>query len=185
MRRGASYICLGAVTLMLLVCCSPNFGIATGNRLPISEASTPLDRDKFLAYIDTTAVDDWEGLWLLVGPNLHCHLAIERINDMSSASYYTHRIRMWSSLSYNTNMYFQPGEILGYLGQGLFDNTKNMVLQVGTIYKNKAYNGMVQLDKNRKVIIIDLGYKNEGDIGLRRIYPIRSKEEREYKVRYL
>ena len=185
MRRGVTYFFAGAVMLLLWVCCSPYYGVTKGYRLPVAETTPPLDRDKFLAYIDTAAVDDWEGLWLLVGPDTHCFVAIERMNDMSHNVYYSHRIRMWSSISYTDNLLFEQGEVLGYLGQGLYEDTKNMTLQMGLIFKHEIYKGVIQLDKSRKHIIIDTGRDNIGDTGMRRIYPIRTVEERDYKVRYL
>ena len=184
MRRTTTYTAIGALMLMLCVCCSP-YRATSSKEFPFSRPTTPLDRSMFINYIDTAAVDDWEGLWLLVGPDIHYMLAIERMNDMGVRAMYSHRIRLWVPVTYNGQTVYEQGDVIGLLSEGLYEETKNMILGQGFITWNKRYRGMIQLDKSRKHIIIDAGYNNEGDIGLRRIYPIRSKEERDYKVRYL
>lgn len=185
MHRGMIYSFIGVVILLSIVSCSPYYGVTKGYKLPLIEFPEPLDKERFVAYLDTAAVDDWEGVWLLVGPEQHCFMAIERINDMNHSVYYSHRIRMWSAVSYYQDMFFEQGEVLGYLGQGLYEDTKNMTMKAGILTRYDLYKSVVRLDKTRKHILIEAAYKNKGEVGMRRIYPIRSVEEDEYKVRYL
>ena len=189
MRQCSKYLLLGVAlwVLFLTMGCNrlwmPHDTVSSG-----VERAQSFDRQKFTAYLDTTTVDDWEGVWLLVGPELHCYLAIERINDMAHMSYYTHRIILWNTVHLSPVfdvLRYEQGHVVGYLSQGMYEDVKTMTLNEGFLIKRSVYKGVVQLDKNNKYILIDVeGYKL-GTIGMRRIYPIRSYEEREYKVRYL
>ena len=185
MRKGLMLGFIGACAIVLFVHCSSYYGVTKAYKVPLMEYAEPLDRESFVTYLDTAAIDDWEGLWLLVGPNLHCFVAIEGINNASYNAYYSHRIRMWSAVSYYQDMLFEQGEVLGYLGQGLYEDTKNMTMKAGILTRYDLYKSVVRLDKTRKHILIEAAYKNKGEVGMRRIYPIRSVEEDEYKVRYL
>ena len=103
MRRTTTYTAIGALMLMLCVCCSP-YRATSSKEFPFSRPTTPLDRSMFINYIDTAAVDDWEGLWLLVGPDIHYMLAIERMNDMGVRAMYSHRIRLWVPVTYKPRL---------------------------------------------------------------------------------
>ena len=185
MRKGLMLGFIGACAIVLFVHCSSYYGVTKAYKVPLMEYAEPLDRESFVTYLDTAAIDDWEGLWLLVGPDLHCFVAIEGINNASYNAYYSHRIRMWSAISYLQYTLFKQGQVVGYLGRGLYDDTKNMTVQAGILSQYGWYKGLVQLDKTRKYILIDAARENVGEYGMRRVYPIRSVEEDEYKVRYL
>lgn len=185
MYRRAVHTIWCIVLLLLLVGCFPLSYRNDPTRLPMAELSPPFDREQFIAYIDTVAVDDWEGVWLLTGPDLHYYLAIERINNMTYDAYYSHRIRLWNSVNPYLEFIYPHGQVIGYLGQGLYENTKTMVLFSGLYLKSNLFKKTVKIDKTRKYIYIDRGDKILDAIGLRRIYPIRSAEEDEYRVRYL
>lgn len=191
MRGGSHNIWLSLVLLFLMSGCNTAFNQMKKVGYPGVEVHEPLDRNEFVAYLDSAAIDDWEGLWLMVGPGVHNYLAIERINDRSDNSYYTHRIRLWSNMSVHDPMNLtsidvvgSPGLLVGYLGKSLLDNTKNMTLLGGVVWKQKKADILVELDVSRRYIMFNQP-RIKKKLGMRRIYPIRSAEEREYKVRYL
>lgn len=190
--RGSSHnIWLSLVLLFLMSGCNTALNQMKVIGYPGMEVHEPLDRDEFVAYLDSAAIDDWEGLWLMVGPGVHNYLAIERINDRNDNAYYTHRIRLWSNLSVNDPMTLasidvvgSPGLLVGYLGQSLLDYTKYMTLLGGVVWKQGETNMLVELDESRRYIIFNKP-RIKKKFGMRRIYPIRDAVEREYKVRYL
>ncbi len=61
MHRGMIYSFIGVVILLSIVSCSPYYGVTKGYKLPLIEFPEPLDKERFVAYLDTAAVDDWEG----------------------------------------------------------------------------------------------------------------------------
>ena len=160
---------------------------SANNILPDYEFPDSIDRQKCIAYLDTAAVDDWEGIWLMIGNEQYCYLYIERINNNMSASFYTHRILLWNPIE----IFFQKipaGLRVGYLEQGLYDNSKRIVLFEDFIFNSMRLRATVTLDKTHSLMLFDdsdVDDFNVGELGLRRVYPIRSVGERKYKVRYL
>ena len=116
MRKGLMLGFIGACAIVLFVHCSSYYGVTKAYKVPLMEYAEPLDRESFVTYLDTAAIDDWEGLWLLVGPNLHCFVAIEGINNASYNAYYSHRIRMWSAISYLQYTLFKQGQVVAKSG---------------------------------------------------------------------
>lgn len=185
MRRWLIYCVCGVVISALLPACNSSYEIIRPTLL-LTEQLPPFDKEQFIAYVDTAAVDDWEGVWLLAGNNLQdCYVAIENVNQISFNARYSHYVRAWNSIVYSGELFCQSGQVLAYLKQGFRDDTKLLVLSVNTIMGIKKIELTVKLDKTRRYIYIEKGNGHSVDIGFRRIYPIRSPQEEEYKVRYL
>lgn len=154
----------------------------------IDGADGEIDKNAVIARLDTAAVDDWEGLWLFLGPKEHCYLIIERLNDFSHQAYYTHSIRLWNKAYLDGFFELLPGTLVGFLEQGLYDEVKRITLREGFLVVNEEVSTTVQLDKSRRHMIFDRSVFKRYDYehrGMVRIYPIRSVDEQEYKVRYL
>lgn len=145
-----------------------------------------LDKEAFKSYLDTAAIDDWEGVWLLVGPGVHRYLMVERITINAHSTYYTHRLRLWEEEYVDPFVARPAGMVVGYMGQGLYENEMNLELFPGSLFKGEELNVVIELDSNRNHIEFRLPKSRyRGEIGMRRLYPIRSVEEKSYKVRYL
>lgn len=152
---------------------------------PDYEYADTIDRQAFISYLDSAAVDDWEGVWLVVGPSIHCYLMVESITINTHATYYTHRIRSWEGVTRGNYVVYQAGTVVGYMGQALHEDVKNIELFTGVVLDDKVFRAEAQFNKSRNRILFhyDMGY--EAEIGMRRIYPIRSDDEDNYRVRYL
>lgn len=147
-----------------------------------------IDREAFIARLDTTTVDDWEGLWLLMGPKTHCYLVIERLNDHLLPSLYTHRVRLWNHGYLTTSFELPAGLIVAYLEQSVYDDVRNVYI-VDDIFGRAHAAFYAQMDGEKRRITLgersSRKFLKEVGYGLVRIYPIRSIDEQENRVRYL
>lgn len=188
MNSRCSCILLSVLIVPILTCCNSFYSRGYDHAAVHYEVPDTLDKDAFIAYLDTAAVDDWEGLWLLLGPEQHCYLAIERINNYSHGAVYTHRIRLWEPHYVGWVYRVEPGVIVGYLEQGLYEGVKRVSLYEGFFFTRRRYDTGVRLDESRRFMLFDGYTRRNADasqVGMKRIYPIRTPDEREYKVRYL
>ncbi len=179
--------------LLPLAACNihPFTALSTAHSLPSFEHAQPMNRTEFVHYLDSAAIDDWEGIWLMLGRDVYCYLAIERVNDFSYESRYTHRIRLWFDVDV-LDMYTIPsGLVLGYIEQGLTSGVRRVTLYDISLWDKSLSEGVTttaNLSKDCSVIYFDNAPKKWRGVnqwGLKRIYPIRSHEEKEYRVRYL
>lgn len=188
MNRVCAGRLLWVLIIPILTCCNSFYSRNYGHFAVNHENPESLDKEGFITYLDTAAVDDWEGVWLLLGPEQHCYLAIERINNNSHRSFYTHRIRLWESYYIGGVYRVKPGVVVGYLEQGLYEDVKRVSLYEGFYLSRRRYDTAVALDKSRRRMLFDDDTRRKSDAGqtgMLRIYPIRSRSEKEYKVRYL
>lgn len=175
--------------LLLLVvmtsCSYYNRGVQ--HTYPSYEPTAQFDTESFVAYLDTAAIDDWEGLWLMIGPDQHCYLIIERINTTQRNNYYTHCLRTWQP--WRNWIYTEPpGTIMGYLEQGMYDDVKRITIFNKFLGWREEYDTTVQLDATKSRIVFKTPAKVKVDfsqVGMIRLYPIRSREEERSGVRYL
>lgn len=184
------YGCILLLVLIvpILTCCNSFYSRGYEHSAVSYELPDDFDKDAYIARLDTAAIDDWEGLWLLLGPEQHCYLVIERINNNSHGAYYTHRIRLWNPYYVGWVYRVEPGVVVGYLEQGLYGNDKRISLYEGFFFSRRRYDTSVRLDKNRGRMIFEEYAKrksNTTQVGMKRIYPVRFREEQEDKVRYL
>lgn len=188
MRSRCSCVLLLVLFISLLTCCSSFYSRGYEHSSVNYEMPDTLNKDVYIAYLDTAAIDDWEGVWLLLGPEQHCYLAIERINNSSHRAVYTHRIRLWNPYYVGQVYRVEPGVVVGYLEQGLHDDEKRISLYEGFFFSRKRCDTAVQMDQSRQVIVFD-GYTRRKSgalqVGMKRIYPVRRESDREHKVRYL
>ena len=183
------YISLGLLATALLVGCNLSDLRSYEHIRPLNDAVEPMDKAAYVSYLDTAAIDDWEGIWLLMSTKGNCYVVLERVNDIMHGSFYTHRIRLWSG-DYGANG-LETGAIVGYLEQGVSDDMKQITLFDGYILPHRNYSAYVRMDDDcRYVIFGNARQKEEREseynrMGMMRIYPRRSNEESDYKVRYL
>lgn len=181
----------GSVIVLLLLLatgCRTYFERGIERTMPLYERTYELDREAFLSYLDSAAVDDWEGVWLMVGHDIYCLLAIERINSTQRNNFYTHRLRTWDVYCPFPFVEFEAGIVVGYLESGVYEDEKRMTIRRGFLDWRKDVETTVRLDNNRSHIILGKQRVTKGhfdEVGMKRIYPIRSREEKPYKVRYL
>lgn len=181
----------GSVIILLLLLatgCRSYFSSGVEHSIPPYERIEKLDKDGFIARLDTTAIDDWEGVWLMVGPNVYCYIAIERINSPQRDSYYTHRLRTWQTYHPTPFHEFDAGIVIGYLEAGVTEDEKRVTMMRGFLNLNKQFVSSVWLDKSRSHIFFGKQRFTKGNydrLGMKRIFPIRSWDEKPYKVRYL
>ena len=172
-------------------CVHPFYASNSKHSLPVLEEVQSLDRKAFVHYLDSAAVDDWEGIWLLLGRDTYCYLAIERLNDYSHEARYTHRIMLWFDIAVLDLYTYEAGTVLGYLEQDLVTDVRRI-----TLYDVSTWGGWVypkvestaRLSDDRRAILFEKASRNKrsiNQVGLKRIYPIRSEQEQEYRVRYL
>lgn len=189
MRVTSWSILSGVVVVLTMVGCNLAGLRAYENVRPLNETAEPVDKARFVAYLDTAAIDDWEGVWLLMGMESNCYVMLERVNDYVQGSFYTHRIRLWSG-SYHAGT-TTVGTVIGYLEQGVSDDLKRITLFEGYVLPRRSFTSLVRLDDDCRYIIFGSARKNEGRdseynrMGMKRVYPQRSSEEENYKVRYL
>lgn len=156
---------------------------------PLKESVEPINKAQYVAYLDTAAIDDWEGLWLLMGTDGNCYVILERMNDFMHGSFYTHRVRLWSG-NYGQDA-LQSGTVIGYLEQGISDDVKRITLFDGYILPRRNFSSYIRMDNDCRYIIFGTAQNAENKsseynrMGMMRIYPRRSSEEQDYKVRYL
>ena len=155
-------------------------------RYPDYTLTDSIDREAFKSYLDTAAVDDWEGVWLLVGPGVHRYLMVERITTNMHSTYYTHRVRLWEGEFVDGLVTYSAGMVVGYMGMALYADEMNLELLPGTLFAGESISVPIDLDLSRQYITFILrGSRYTGLIGMRRIYPIRSAFEDSSKVRSL
>ncbi|MBR6757109.1 MAG: hypothetical protein IKM35_01325 [Bacteroidaceae bacterium] len=182
-------ILLGAVVVLMMMGCNLAGLRAYENVRPLNETAEPIDKARFVAYLDTAAIDDWEGVWLLMGKESNCYVMLERVNDYVHGSFYTHRIRLWSG-NYRAGT-TAIGAVIGYLEQGVSDDLKRITLFEGYVIPRRDFTSFVRLDDDGRYILFGSAGKDEGRdseynrMGMKRVYPQRSSEEEDYKVRYL
>lgn len=188
MRRWCGSVVILLLLLFLMTGCYSYFSRGIEHSIPLYERAESLDRREFMAYLDTAAVDDWEGVWLMVSHDTYCYLAIERINSTQRNNFYTHRLRTWHSFSPSIFLSFDAGVVVGYLETGLYEDEKRMTIVRGFVNWSKEFSSAVHLDDSRTHIIVGDKRSTKGDydaVGMKRLFPIRSREEEPYKVRYL
>lgn len=180
------------LSLSALTCCvHPFYAGNSRHSLPAYERVQALDRKAYVSYLDSAAIDDWEGIWLLLGREAYCYVAIERLNDYSHEARYTHRILLWFDVSARDLCYYRSGMVLGYLEQDLVKDVRRITLYDLFTWRGLTHPTVVStahLSADRRVIFFDNKPRQRrgvNQIGLKRIYPIRSDEERAYEVRYL
>lgn len=151
----------------------------------------PFDREAFVQYLDTAAVDDWEGVWLLLGGKAYCYLAIERINNRAHEARYTHRLMLWFDMDVAGFYTYPAGMVMGYLEQELMTDVRRIVLYDVSFW-NRWFAPEVATtahmsDDHTRIMLENAPrrWKSKEQCGLKRIYPVRSHEERAYEVRYL
>ncbi len=195
-RRWFLWSCLLALLPMIVACYEvhPFFASSSKHSLPDQESVHPFDKSDFVQYLDSAAVDDWEGIWLLLGNKIYCYLAIERINDYTYEARYTHRIMLWFDVNMADLYTYPSGMVMGYLEQDIASDTRRLTLYDVTFWNKWFYWQMpamtatAHLSGDRTLIMLDnvpRRWKGVGRCGLKRIYPVRSYEEKQYKVRYL
>lgn len=188
--------CLMALLPLLAACYEvhPFFASSSRHSLPVHETASPFDRSEFVQYLDSAAVDDWEGIWLLLGREAYCYLAIERINDYVYETRYTHRIVLWFDINVADLYTYPSGMVMGYLEQDLTNQTRRITLYDVSFWNRWFYwqipavTATAHLSGDRTLIMLDdvpRRWKGDGRCGLKRIYPVRSYEETPYQVRYL
>lgn len=186
MRR---MILLAVVAIALSTGCNLSDFRAYEHAQPLMERSGDIDKAAYVAYLDTAAIDDWEGIWLLMSAKGNCYVILERVNDIMHGSFYSHRVRLWSG-SYGVNS-MEMGAVIGYLEQGMSDDTKRITLYDGYVLPHRNYTSLVYLEDDCRYIVFGIAqYIEDRDseyyrMGMMRIYPRRSVEEEDYKVRYL
>lgn len=180
------------LSLSALTCCvHPFFAGNSRHSLPMFEEVQALDRKAYVNYLDSAAIDDWEGIWLLLGRDAYCYVAIERLNDYSYEARYTHRILLWFDVPVLDLYTYKSGTVLGYIEQDLAKDVRRVTLYDVSCWGGLTYPKVVStahLSDDRRVIFFDNAprhWKGINQAGLKRIYPIRSDEEWEYEVRYL
>lgn len=182
---------LGLLSLPVFISCvHPFYASNSRHSLPVFEEVQPLDRKEFVHYLDSAAVDDWEGIWLLLGRDAYCYLAIERLNDYSHEVRYTHRIMLWFDIDVLDLYTYGSGTVLGYLEQDLETDIRRITLYDVSYWGGWFYpkiESVARLSDDRRVILLDnaRSWKKINQVGLKRIYPIRSDMEKDYRVRYL
>ncbi len=154
------------------------------------EVLPDFNKDDFLQYLDTTAIDDWEGIWVFMTPKYHNCVAIERINDNHYNPLYTHRIiQVFSDIQLSKIYPCKEGSVIGYLGQELYDNTCTIFLYEFEPFNVRTIETSIMMDKTHSLITFadTKRYWNVSStrVGMRRLFPIRSIEEGKYRVRYL
>lgn len=189
MNSGRICILLSGFLIPMLTCCSSFYSRGYVQPSTGYEEQGVFDKDAFMAYLDTAAIDDWEGIWLLLGPEQHCYLAIERIVNYSHGAIYTHRLRLWQP-HYMGGIYrLEPGVVVGYLEQGLQYDVKRISLYEGFFFSRKKYNSAVQLDDSYLFMLFDGYSRRKADawqVGMKRIYPIhRQSDDKTHRLRYL
>lgn len=181
-------IVLSVLIVPILTCCNSFYSRGYGQGAVNYELPDTLDKNTFVAYLDTAAIDDWEGIWLLLGPEQHCFLAIERINNSMQKAVYTHRLRLWEPYYIGGIYRVEPGVVVGYLEQGIYDYEKRLSLYEGFFLSRRRYDTSVFLNETKRLILFEDNkrYKSQPERkGMKRVYPIKTHNEREPKVRYL
>ena len=167
---------------------------STKHSLPTDEPQNQFDRNEFVHYLDSAAIDDWEGIWLLMGSRMYCYLAIERINNFNYEARYTHRIMLWFDINVADLYTYPSGLIVGYLEQDILSEVRHVLLYDISVWNHWFYWDLpvittkAYMSEDHSTILLDKmprRWKRSGKCGLKRIYPIRSREEMRHKVRYL
>ena len=124
-----------------------------------------------MQYLDSAAVDDWEGIWLLLGREAYCYLAIERINDYVYEARYTHRIVLWFDINVADLYTYPSGMVMGYLEQDLTNQTRRITLYDVSFWNRWFYwqipavTATAHLSGDRTLIMLDDKYgRNLADV---------------------
>lgn len=195
-RRWRLWSCVLILLPMIVACYEVHPFIASSSKhaLPDYEPAHPFDRTEFVHYLDSAAIDDWEGIWLLMGEEVYCYLAIERINDYTYEARYTHRIMLWFDINVLDLYTYPSGMVMGYIEQDLITDSRRITLYDISLWNRWFYwqipaeTMTAHLSNDRSIIVltnVPRRWKGVGQCGLKRIYPVRSHEEKIHKVRYL